>query len=750
MVTPVFKDGTEPVLEALSEDGSSAIARTLGTFAGLENNTNLNGGTYQLSRSVMGWTVAAISPPSSGFPVQEFYAASADLQRSLWLTRTPSESVTAENFYIREANGTMVKIGSLLPPSVVAGPPSNEYEGFLYKTKTEYVDASADLSHVFFKIELGHEAGISWPGDATNGLSSLYEYVGTDQTRPELVGVNNEGHQISTCSTWLGSLNSKDVYNAVSRDGAAVFFTAVEKGVCGASEGPEVDELFARVDGLETVPVSEPTTGAHGACEACNTSQPHSAEFAGASQEGAKVFFLTSQELLPGAKGMNLYEYDFEAPVSQRVSQVGAGSSGEAKVQGVARVSEDGSHVYFVARGRLGEGPRGGAGGSCIAELSSGEKAQEEIAEEEEEKAEPVTTEAKCRPVVGAENMYVYQRDAAYPAGHVSFIATLCSEEGVSGIVASAQCPGSGSDESDWEASDQRLVQATPDGRFLVFQSVGDLTKGDTSHVAQIFEYDAVTGELVRVSREREGYSPKAGLNAEDNASELPVQGYSVHTSPTVASKVTVSDDGSTVVFSSDGALTSEAEKAAAAKVESTYEYRSSVASGGSIGAGSVYLLSGESTESNTRVKGMDGGAVNVFFVSSAELVPQDTDEQFDTYDARVGGGFLAPDPPSGCVAEACEVPLAVPPVLTPASESVSGGGAAPVVSSPGVSVPAVGVKKVPPVVLARRARLAAALRACTRVRRSKRRVACETAALKRYGKPKPKSGAGATERGKK
>jgi len=735
LVTPVFKDGAELEVEGLSEDGSSVLARTLASFAGLENNTNLNGGSYELSRSASGWTVQAISPPSSGFPVQEIFAATPGLASTLWITRTSSESIAAENFYIREADGAMVKIGPLLSPSAAAGPPSNEFGVFLYKPYAEYIDASADLSHVFFKIKRGQEFGISWPGDATNGLSSLYEYSGSGQSRPELVGLNNEGHQISTCDTWLGSLNSGDVYNAVSVDGSRVFFTAVEKGVCGAVEGPEVDELFARVDGSETVPISEPTTGAGGACVACSDSPRSSAEFAGASQDGSKVFFLTGQELLAGAKGMNLYEYDSDTAPGAHVSLASTGSpTGEAQVQGVARVSEDGSHVYFVARGRLGEGPRGGKEGPCLAELGAGEKALEAVAEEEEVKADPVTG-SRCRPVTGGENLYVFQRDAEYPGGHVSFVATLCSGEDASGTANLTQCPSAQSDESDWEASDQRRVQATPDGRFLVFQSVGDLTAGDASDVVQVFEYDAVTGELVRVSREQEGYTPEASLNAEANASKIPVQGYSESTSPTAADKVTVSGDGSVVVFSSRGALTAEAEMAARAKVESTYEYRSSVAAGGRISQAGVYLISGESTAPSNFVEGMDGSGGNVFFKTAGSLVPGDSDSQFDTYDARVEGGFLAADPPEGCVAEACESPLLVAPVPSPGSGSASGAGQQ-VVPAP-VSVPV--VKQLAPGVVARRVLLARALRACTRLRRSRPRVACESAALRRYGKPKPK-----------
>ena len=109
------------------------------------------------------------------------------------------------------------------------------------------------------------------------------------------------------------------------------------------------------------------------------------------------------------------------------------GSSAGAEVQGVSRVSEDGSHVYFVAKGRLTKGPREGTGGRCLAELSVGERAEETVAEEneaeEEAKEEPVTAGARCRPREGGDNLYVFQHDAAYPAGHVEFIATLAESD---------------------------------------------------------------------------------------------------------------------------------------------------------------------------------------------------------------------------------------------------------------------------------------------------------------------------------
>jgi hypothetical protein len=81
------------------------------------------------------------------------------------------------------------------------------------------VGASADLSHVLLSVwASGKQA---WPGDSTvEGGDSLYEYAGTGDREPVLVGVNNEGRLhgspyvnegaelISKCGTVLGSLGA--------------------------------------------------------------------------------------------------------------------------------------------------------------------------------------------------------------------------------------------------------------------------------------------------------------------------------------------------------------------------------------------------------------------------------------------------------------------------------------------------------------------------------------------------------------
>jgi len=229
--------------------------------------------------------------------------------------------------------------------------------------------------------------------------------------------------------------------------------------------------------------------------------------------------------------------------------------------------------------------------------------------------------------------------------------------------------------EGEWSEGDQRWVQATPDGRSLVFQSAGDLTAGDTSQAVRVFEYDAVTGEVGRVSRGLEGYAQQASLSTETNASEIPVQGYSVHTSPMVAARVAVSGNGSAMVFSSAGPLTAEAEKVTEAKVGSAYEYRGAVAAGGSIGDAGAYLISGESTAPSKRMEGIDASGGDVFFVAAGVLVAEDTDSRFDVYDARAEGGFLAPDPPAArCVAEACALQLLVASARAPGANRCVGG----------------------------------------------------------------------------
>jgi hypothetical protein len=668
LVSPAYKEGY-PVVEtlAISGDGSRVLGLSLGSFAGAENSFGF-GAVYEFTREGSGWVETPLEASPARFGLQVYLGASADLTRTLWNM--------GGSLYVREADGSYVKVGPL--------PGVEEYGG----------GWSADLSHVVI-----------------NHAGNLYEYAGTGESLPAPVGVNDEGQPIG-CGVDQGSSNGQDTYNAVSASGETVFFTSKSSEICPG--GTAVSEVYARVDQHETVAVSEPTVAQ---CEACLTASPQPATFQGASEDGSKVFFLTEQELLPGREGMNLYEYDFADPGAHKIVLVSGGASehlsSNPEVQGVARVSEDGSHVYFGARGVLAGANREGRS-----------------------------------PVAGEENLYVFERDAAHPQGRTAFIATLTSFDGG----------------SDWRASDNRLVQATPDGRFLVFASIADLTPDDSSAFSrQIFEYDAQEERLVRVSI---GQCPAAETtcaagerfnndgNTEGDEAEIPEVHYTGRSEPTKAeSGLAVSSDGSYVFFQTPDGLTP---RALNNKMINTYEERHRLAqnvyeyhSAGSIASGNVYLLSdGRDVSVNrsgeaagVQLWGGDASGRDVFFSSGDPLVGQDTDTQLDIYDARLGGGFPAPVLPAGCEGEACAGSPSGSPLFGSlgSAAGVGGGNVSTVLGPAPVKAP------VKPRALSRAQKLARALQACRHRASGRRRAVCKAQARKRYGNSKAKTSGGRT-----
>jgi hypothetical protein len=653
---------------------------SLGAFAGTESDTTAGGAAYRFTRTGAGWSASAESPAASMFETSRRVAASRDVSRTLFATHRATQAAEVVDLYVREADGTFAEVGPMAPPAAEAGPPTGATQSL--DIQDSYTGASADLSHTLFELE-GERP--RWSGDTTRsapGATSLYAYVGTGNRQPRLVGVNSEGHLISDCSTILGDgVEAFNTYNAVSVSGETVFFTAVghlpEGHECEESvTAPAVSELYARLGGTQTVAISEPTTGPAGDCEVCNTTTRGPGEFQGASGDGSKAFFLTEQELLPGATTNNLYEYDFDAPAAHKIARVSIGSAAP-EVLGVARISQDGSHVYFVAKAVL------------TSEPNNSLAPEHQIAQ------------------AGANNLYLFERDAAYPAGRVAFVAPL-----------------SEADSQDWRAKDERPVQATPDGRFLVFTSVTDLTPGDTAEQPQVFEYDAVHDTLVRVSIGHAGY-PAGAANADAHASELPLQAYRPGVSPTRPDTgLAISADGSRVLFSSAGALTPQAETAQAASAQSVYEYHS----GGPIANGSVYLISDGRDAVNATPLGLDQAGVNAFFQTAEPLLPQDSDTQYDIYNARGDGGFPATLGAPACDAEACHGAPASPPTLgLPGSLSILPDGNLP--PPPAASPARVSGKQA----AARRA-LAHALRHCRRLRRPKR-ARCEKTARHTYAR---------------
>jgi hypothetical protein len=632
MVSPLYKEDYPATPTAISDDGSQILVATFGNIltpqGALPEGTGLFGHSYRLVRTEAGWGPVPLDAPSSRFPNFEAWSMSSDFRSSLLFASVPGQS--SADVYLDPSGGPMTYVGPGAPPGTVA----------LVLT---FMGASEDLSHSVFVVRsanAGLEEEHLWPGDTTFGERrlSLYEYTGTGNSEPGLVGISDEhkiahigeSHLISNCGTAFGSFPNPggDAYNAISASGDTIFFTAKE---CGGT--PPTNEIYARIDREKTVALSEPSLSVPGrvctaAC-AMTENTPGSRKpgaFAGASLDGSSVFFMTQQSLVDedeqgkGA-GMDLYEAEIAEGAVTRLAQVSRGGNGDAhpgsgaEVSGVARVSEDGSHVYFVAQGVLTGANREGRS-----------------------------------PVANAPNLYVVARECTGgqatcgdPVERTSFVATLAINDG-----------------ADWGVADSRPVQATPDGRFLVFASTADLTPDQEGRkeAGQIFEYDAQTETLVRISRGQDGYNEDG--NSETYAATIPSQYYGEDRPSTHFSNLVVSADGSRVFFSSRDALTPQALEG----VGNVYEYHE----------GQIALVSDGHdvlSPNGAELIGTDESGRDVFFTTADRLLPQETDGQVEIYDARADGGFPAPVEAAPCSGDSCQGAVGTAPSL-PVSASTS------------------------------------------------------------------------------
>jgi hypothetical protein len=765
MVTPTYTEGAPSAeILAMSPEGAHVIVQSVGNYGDAGAAPSNEGSTYELSRAEAGWRETGIDLPQSQFPFDLFLGASEDLDATLWRARATSQPIAAQNFFIRDADGALRNLGPTAPPEGTKNEPPGLGQGGSDTELEEirYSAASRDLSHVLFGRKANESAADEalrpqlWPGDTTvPEAESLYEYTtgGAEDAEPRLVGVKNEGSVvgsqhvnenaefISQCGTTLADRGAYgDERDAISESGATIFFIAEaategeEDKHCNASNegtGPPVNELYARIDGEKTLKISSPShslaqgngLGAEECDATCEAAAPEAGVFQGASRDGSKVFFLTKQPLLNGDEGatgteQDLYEDEIEGEGKgaklARVVQISHDphAGRPAEVQGVTRISEDGSHVYFVAKGEL-------------ASNSNGQTAPFSTAHD------------------GAENLYVYEPDPANPGQDKTvFIAMLCSEAGLSGSVSDSEC--NSSDEQMWNVEGGAPAQVTPDGDFFVFSTATDLTAPeDTSTVGQTFRYDAQTGELTRVSIGQQGSyeCPTTGklenFNCNGNTEVFEAGGPGgAIVPPEPGRPVAVTEDGSVVFQSADG-LTPEALNGQQEDVEveesqrtyfanNIYEYRD----------GGVSLISdGLDTsatrkESSVRIEGVTPSGTDIFFRTADRLVPQDADTQQDLYDARINGGFPAPVH-APCQEEACQgSPDAAPLFGAPASTTFSG---AANIASPPATVP----PKPKTAAQIKAEHLVKALKSCKKDKKKAKRTRCEKQARKQFGTAK-------------
>ncbi len=725
MVTPDHKNGAligdvaflATLFPEVAADGQRVMAPAIQCFGEVQScnvsRGNAIGSMYEFARTPGGWVAASLAPPVSEFPDVAPWSYDADTGAALFSMSTPP--LGEDDFYLRQPGGSVSDIGPNTPPEGGARGPVGGGAGGSIDVET------ADFSHVVWQTP----ARWSFDKGSPSG-NQAYEYAGIGNAQPFLVGVTGgeASHDlISACLTRIRRLPG-----IISSDGRTVFFTADECAEDGLGANSEAnvpaDALYARVDGesadAHTVALSrfrspgEECPAGEGAGErACrertspsecgaghavqevscrealvkDVGPPAAPKFLGASQDGSKALFTSTQQLTDtasqdpnradsassrcsetvGVGGCNLYQYDFANPAGQQLVDVSAGDSsgGGPRVQGVMAASPDGSHVYFIARGVL-----------TTAANEQGQHAQD-----------------------GANNLYLFEREGA--AGRTVFIATLPE-----------------TDKEEWANAPGSLANVTPDGRFLVFVSQGNLTADDTSvsGARQVFRYDAQTGRLNRVSIGDEGFNDDGNRSGatpcghfqayecSENAKIVPPSGYG-RVDPSM------SDDGSRVFFESPVALAPHALEdvpIGAVKSEGQPEYAQNIYEWEREGVGScpvgrsagcVFLISdGRDTSVNigggdlcTAVAGLSAACLlgtdtegkNVFFVTADQLVAGDTNTEVDYYDARIcepeTGNPCIPEPPEAlppCLGESCHgIPPARSPVTAGPTATFDGAG---------------------------------------------------------------------------
>lgn len=484
----------------------------------------------------------------------------------------------------------------------------------------EYLGATPDLAHVILKSPTALGAG-AIEGEGFN----LYEWqAATGLFQPVNIlpgGSTSEPENVMH----LGG--GEDVTErAISEDGSRVVWSAntglyVRVGIGTLTGTPATEHA-------QTLQVNAPTGGG---------------EYLTASSDDKKIFFKDPNPLTAesSSEGRDLYLFEPEADrlVDLTVNHVDPGG---AEVLGVLGASADGSYLYFVANGKLATGA---SQGNCSLGASP--------------------PESTC-------NLYLWHEGWKGP----KFIATLAGND-QSGSAFNAFGVA-----FDWDSSaGVRTARVSRDGTRVVFMSERSITGYDNTvstgsscgeegqelpaQCQEVFMYEAsgdeaAPGRLSCLSCNPTGAQPSgpSGIPGGTDFSLL-------HAS--YQSRVISEGEGAgRVFFDSADALVPQDTNGA----PDVYEYEN----------GQVFLLSdGKNPEGASFVNASENGD-DAFFLTSAQLVPQDTDRLVDLYDARAphnpreAVGFPQPPPPAPCEGEECRPASPPVPVFgSPASATFSG-----------------------------------------------------------------------------
>jgi hypothetical protein len=339
LTSPRLKNGYDITTEAprAAKAGGAIVFNAQGGLPGTASAPFFSAYISRRDADGKGWTTKGVSPPLNPFAFVAFAPFidwSEDLSRSIVQQPansplSPDAQPTSQDLYLRD---NVADSFSLVSHSPVPFEPKPVYGG-----------ASSDFTHIVYGDPFAET-----PDTPPTAFNEVYEQV-NGTTR--VVGVLPNGDPVSG-GVVLGSGEAGlDTRNAVSDDGSRIFFTSLP------SENAPEGQIYVRIDGTSTVEAS----ASQRAEPDPNGIRP--ATYWGATSNGSAVFFTSSSALTddantgPRDEGNDLYRFDVDSEELTDLSpDDSAGDPNGAEVQGVVGISDDGSYVYFVAKGLLEDG----------------------------------------------------------------------------------------------------------------------------------------------------------------------------------------------------------------------------------------------------------------------------------------------------------------------------------------------------------------------------------------------------------
>ncbi len=419
---------------------------------------------------------------------------------------------------------------------------------------------------------------------------------------------------------------------AATPDLSHVVFPDSQRLLNGAAEGLDANAsgLYEWTDGalrLVNVDSSGALVSPYGATLGGEVNKVHAL-----SRDGERIYFSTPNDVFPQPPPAGIRRI-YLRQSGQTTTEISATQCTEPSCEGPEEdavyqgASADGSVAFFTSKAQLTNTATKG-GGLYRYDVGSG-------------KLTLLTPDATDPGGPGVTGEVANSDDGSI----VYFIATGVLAEGGTAGAANLYVYDANTSSTHFiapfprDGTGRQIGEATPSGRYFVFQTAGPNASGyDNAGHTEIYRYDEAT--------------KAAPICLTCLPPGEPASGDSTFQAGGTSANNNITDDGSRVFFQSNVALVPGDSNG---KID-IYQWHEGTLSLISSGTGSADSLYSSATSSGS----------DVLFNTYDRLVPEDTDEQMDVYDARIDGGFPAPPTPSPtCTGPGCRSTAGGAPPLT-------------------------------------------------------------------------------------